>query len=317
MTIMKTTTRSLLFVLFTLALIWACSDETNQVTNEIALSKSSIDPVPSLSSSISYQGMIPYILQLDGLPFEEPTCADVAEAFGVLGGFEFSSSLNYNSETGTFDGDWPEGLTVNVSPEQWRDNLGTYVEWSFTLPEGYCSLVNMAVIVQGCDPVESNVYFYPNGDITTDSELASPNGGYSVPCVLENLTFCYNLEPCEDKCYGGGETAFGGNSAGAGNAWWFYYDASVGGLQTIWAGQHMEAGTVEYDGDNIIINLDGWGLDDAPEAVKIQGYDELPAKRPAAGHFDYKGMDLTVEVDLYPYYVIHLDLLQEVECEEE
>lgn len=315
---MRNFSKSMLIALFTLALIWACSDEANQVTNEIALSKSGIEPVPSGGTANSDQGITPYVLTIDGIPIGDPDCLDVAEAFGFSEEFEFSSGkLNYNSETGTFDGDWPEGLTVTVTPEYWNNNLGTYVEWSFTPPAGYCNLLNMAVIVRGCD--EANVYFYPNGDITTDSGLASPIGTGSVPCVLENLTFCYNLEPCEEeKCYGGSETAFGGNNEGGGKAWWFYYDVETGGEQTIWAGQHMDAGSVEYVGGQIMINLDGWGLEDDSEAVKIQGYDTPPSKRQPAGKFTtYKGMSLNPEVESFDYYVIHLDVLQEVECEEE
>ena len=94
-----------------------------------------------------------------------------------------------------------------------------------------------------------------------------------------------------------------------GKAWWFYYDVAVSGTQTIWAGQHYDAGTVTYDGANIVINLtDDWELNDVEEPVKIQGYDVIPTKRPAAGHFEYKGMDLVVPVSAYPFYAIHLDL---------
>jgi len=105
------------------------------------------------------------------------------------------------------------------------------------------------------------------------------------------------------------ETAWGGDTAGMGKAWWFYYDVAVSGTQTIWAGQHYDAGTVTYDGANIVINLtDDWELNDVEEPVKIQGYDVIPTKRPAAGHFEYKGMDLVVPVSAYPFYAIHLDL---------
>ena len=318
----------MLVALITVGLIQACSDETNQVTNEIALSKGIVEPVPSGGNAPSSQGISPYVIEVDGDPWGDRDCETVATAFNVLDGFEFSSgTLTYNN--GTFDGDWPEGLSVSVTE-------GKYIEWSFTLPNGYCRLVNMAVIVKGCE--EANVYFYPNGDIFTDSQLASTIGPGSVPCDLNNLTFCWNMEPCDEtKCYNC-ETAMGGRNAGAGKAWWFYYDVTTEGQQTIWAGKNMNAGTVEYSGGKILISLaDGWILQDTKrdkgcvevldtdgktipysEAVKIQGYNTLPASRPAAGLFTtYKGMSLEPSVAAFPYYVIHLDVLQEVVCDEE
>lgn len=104
------------------------------------------------------------------------------------------------------------------------------------------------------------------------------------------------------------ETAFGGETAGDGNAWWFYFDGK--GIQTIWAGQHYNVGTVELKDGYLLISLtDGWQLQDVAESVKIQGYTSVPSKRPAAGQFTtYKGVALTVPVDAYPYYVIHLDV---------
>ncbi len=115
------------------------------------------------------------------------------------------------------------------------------------------------------------------------------------------------------------ETAFGGNSAGpegsgpgCNSGWWFYYDVSIGGTQTISAGQDIDVGTVVYDGTQIIINLTGgWELQDVSEPVKIQGYGsgELPACRQPAGQFTtYKGDDLTVTVTAFSYYIIHLDV---------
>lgn len=109
------------------------------------------------------------------------------------------------------------------------------------------------------------------------------------------------------------ETAWGGNTAGEGNsAWWFYYDNTVGGAQTIWAGQHYNVGSVEVVDNTLYITLTGgWELQDVSEPVKIQGYNtnDLPTSRPAAGQFTtYKGIDLTVAVPDYDNYAIHLDV---------
>ncbi len=138
-------------------------------------------------------------------------------------------------------------------------------------------------------------------------------------------TICCDFDNGNGDCQT--ETAWGGDSEGGGAAWWFYYDASVGGEQTIWAGQHIDVGTVEVvDGTVEITLTGGWELqpyqyengelvlDDygnpipEEESVKIKGYDEIPDSRPAAGQFDYKGTDLTVNIGVYDYYAIHLDV---------
>jgi hypothetical protein len=105
------------------------------------------------------------------------------------------------------------------------------------------------------------------------------------------------------------DTAFGGNASGAGSSWWYYYDGT--GVETIWAGQSKNAGTVEKIGGNLVITLaNGFELNpEVSESVKIQGYTTLPADRPAAGQFKtYKGTSLTVPVGSFPFYVIHLDV---------
>ena len=54
-----------------------------------------------------------------------------------------------------------------------------------------------------------------------------------------------------------GETAFGGNYQGGGNAWWYYFDTQGPATQTIYAGQNSTDGTVTYNvGDGTLtINL--------------------------------------------------------------
>lgn len=113
-----------------------------------------------------------------------------------------------------------------------------------------------------------------------------------------------------DPYYSVQDTAFGGDSPGGGNPWWYYFDTNIGGAQTIIAGRHLEAGTVRYNQNQIIINLDyGWYLKEREEAVKIQGFDTIPGSRPAPGLFTtYKGNDLIITVPPYRYYVIQLDL---------
>ncbi len=111
--------------------------------------------------------------------------------------------------------------------------------------------------------------------------------------------------PCDE------ETAFGGNSSGSGPAWWFYFDTQGSANQNIYAGQElMVGGNVNWDGTNLTITLGpGWSLQGVSEPVKVQGYDVLPTKRPAAGLFTlYKGTSLTVAGNGSRYYIIHLDV---------
>lgn len=162
--------------------------------------------------------------------------------------------------------------------------------------------------------LHADVYKLDEFDIPTQTETAWAKGERLV--VKGNWATYLNYCPVPCSPPGGGgctewqkETAFGGETAGAGNAWWFAYNGVL--EQKIYAGQSMEIGTVEYDDGKLYIKLtSGWELDpDITESVKIQGYEVLPNKRPAAGLFTgYKGSDLTVGIPTYPWYVIHLDV---------
>jgi len=118
----------------------------------------------------------------------------------------------------------------------------------------------------------------------------------------------------DEKCYSwSGETAYGGDSAGAGAAWWYAFDGN--GEQKIYAGQNeVEGASVKLQNGQIVITLgDNMVLIAGDETVKILGYDELPSSRPASGGGPgsariYAGTDLTVTVAEYTYYVIHLDV---------
>ena len=107
------------------------------------------------------------------------------------------------------------------------------------------------------------------------------------------------------------ETAYAGSSKGIGNAWWYYFDTENSSEQDIFAGQkRVDGASVVSQGGQLIITLgDTMRLQDVSEAVKIEGYDDLPDSRPPSGQFTlYKGNDLTVAADEFNYYVIHLDV---------
>jgi hypothetical protein len=164
------------------------------------------------------------------------------------------------------------------------------------------------------DKLQAIVWHITNGSGMTNADLEYvnslpdlPQGVY--PKGIYDLDFVLPASWCAGCRL---ETAWGGTSQGeVSGAWWFYYDTSVGGLQEIYAGQYIVAGAyVEYVNDEIRIVLGGkMSLIDDDEAVKIQGYNELPKKRPVAGQFTtYKGTNLIVPVDEYTYYAVHLEV---------
>jgi hypothetical protein len=225
------------------------------------------------------------------------TCDEAASSAGLSGYAYSTGKQDYPFNSNTFT----NGVSVTTD--------GTNVSWSITPPSGYC-VANVAVIVKGGP--NANVYYYNDGQ-SSDSGLASPVNASGNPAGLSNLTICYNLVACEQECNWQEETAFGGGIAGAGNAWWFALDASTSGTYPIYAGQQaVQGASVVYNAttDEISIVLGSeMQLQNVSEPVKVEGYDQLPSERPAAGLFQlYKGSDLTVQGNGSAYYVVHLDV---------
>lgn len=178
-----------LYSLLLVGLLWACSDEADQMFNErIGAEQSKKDRIGAESTMTSTpqssnSSVIPVIIDGENNGGNR-TCEEAAIAFNVIEGFEYSSGkydYPFNEDV-----QWPEGLTVEV------DESGTYVSWNYIPPAGYC-LTNMAVIVKGGN--NANVYFYESG-VDGDSGLASPVNPSGKPAGLSNLTFCFNLEEC-------------------------------------------------------------------------------------------------------------------------
>lgn len=269
-------------VLSTVILLSACSKNSD-----------SDNPIQRISSS----GVAPVVVTGENNG-GNVTCAEAASNAGIPGYAYTTGKQDYPFSSTSF------GNGVSVTTD------GTYVSWSITPPAGYC-VSNVAVIVKGGP--NANVYYYNDGQ-SSDSGLAAPVNASGNPAGLSNLTICYNLIECDqEECDWQEETAFGGGIAGGGNAWWFALDASASGTYPIYAGQQAVPGaSVVYDAatDQITIILgDELQLQDVSEPVKVEGYDQLPAERPAAGLFElYKGTNLTIQGNSSAYYVIHLDV---------
>ena len=249
------------------------------------------------------------------------TCDNLALFFGTS--FTGTTERN-NFIDGQFESEWPEGLQVTVTEVDGSE----YIEFTYNSTQ-YCV---GAVIVKGGP--NANVYYYPTG-IKSDQALHSPFTASGKPADLSNLTFCFVA--CEsDPCWEA-ETAFGGDTQGAGNAWWFAFDTQGEARQNIYAGQNLVPGAyVEYDAVNdalIIVLGDKLKLQDPvtvtkthpktgvvttslnSEQVKVQGYNVLPSSRPSAGLFTtYKGRNLVINGNGSRYYVIHLDAEVAVDC---
>lgn len=313
-------------VLLILGIIFYACQDTNIVesTNSNPTLKLVIPDVTLCGSSFSYD----LLAGNDQVPY---------------GTVEIGNDENYIyvKYTITEDGCYLNEVHVDISTEipTEKGEPGHYTYNSSTLDAGTIEFTAIIPITWACG---QQLYLKTHASTCGETAYAGTfidvdNGpwfnyiGYVVQC-------CEPPEKCYDyQC----ETAFGGDNVGPttkGNkAWWFYYNTTTGGVQTIWAGKTIEAGTVKYENGKIVIILaEGWSLKEYEwteegcgypditkpytEAVKIQGYDILPTAKPTPGLFTtYKGMDLTVPVDSYPYYVIHLDLVKttEVPCPEE
>jgi hypothetical protein len=303
------------------------SCEKEDMGKDLKDNKSKSDPVsltasdPVESSPESDGEIVPVIIS-GANNGGNRTCAEVAAAFETT--FNYSTGkIDY--EDGEFLGDWPDGLTVTTD--------GTYITFSLDDPfkiDGKCYLVG-AVIAKGGN--NANIYYYQDGT-SGDSGLASPINASGKPADLSNLTFCFIEVECPINGECQYETAYGGGTAGENEGtgkggWWYYYDARInaGGVQTVWAGQHINVGTVEVvEGEVTIILNNGWELQPwktdkgvlvydgdgklipENESVKILGTNTLPSSRPAGGSFPLKGTSLDITVDDYDYYIIHLDV---------
>jgi hypothetical protein len=87
----------------------------------------------------------------------------------------------------------------------------------------------------------------------------------------------------------------------------------VSGSYPIYAGQQQVPGAeVIYNASTDQINIvlgSQMQLQNVNEAVKVEGYNQLPSTRPASGTFSlYKGNSLIVQGNNSSYYVVHLDV---------
>ncbi|TVR40701.1 MAG: hypothetical protein EA392_03175 [Cryomorphaceae bacterium] len=280
------------------AIAVACSKDRDEVLN----------PQSGVSTPVAKSMALPPVVITGENPGGNVTCEEA-------GDYSLSSGkIDY--EGGVFEGEWPAGFDVSTD--------GIHVNWSYTDPDGELCIGDMAVIVKGGP--SAHVYYYPEGG-SSDAGITAPiNPNTGTPYGLSNLTFCYDLVPCDDEddpCYQD-ETAWADGPRYRPKGNWATYTPYEAGDVILYAGQHHNAGTVnlsEVMGGMVTITItlnEGFMLNtEKSESVKIQGYmNTPPSNNPAPGLFNtYKGDQLMVTVSAFNFYGIHLDLLREVDCD--
>lgn len=280
----------LLFSMFAIVAIAFTSCQKDQLIEQ----KDDITLMTTPSTPISVGDVTPFIVDNPGSG-GNVTCDMLDGDFPLTTG-----KFNYIKETNEWEDDdkvifenFPyAGITVNYDPET------KTLSFTANVP-GYCV---GAVIVKGGP--SANIYLYPEGT-TSDSGLGAPG-----KADLSNLTFC--LIPCEEECWGWKEETAWAGVVGPGSAWWFIIDTTEDGPYDIYAGQKLVDGaTVTISEGILTIDLgDNLKLQEVSQAVKIQGFNEIPKRRPNAGQFTiYKGdfPEEGVNVSGFRYVAVHLD----------
>lgn len=163
--------------------------------------------------------------------------------------------------------------------------------------------------------------------IYTITSVATDNAGN-----IQSTETSISVEVVEcEECEWIKETAWADgypyNDEDGGN-WATYTPYIADSIVTLYAGQEMDAGTVEFstlvNGEvTITITLNtGWRFEDVEENVKIQDYEFAPSGNPKPGQFDHKGNadqeEDSFEITVPPnnFYGVHVNVEWE-DCEEE
>jgi hypothetical protein len=169
--------KKLTYILVALVMAGALAS-CEQGNDEIVLKKG--DSLTEAVTAPSEEGVAPVVIT-GANNGGNVTCAEVAAAFGLPAGYFYcGEKIDYND--GTFDGEFPEGLLVEVKE-------GKYVSFSLESPlviEGRSYVIGAAIVKGGN---KANVYYYPGGSMS-DSGLSAPVNASGKPAGLSNLTFC-------------------------------------------------------------------------------------------------------------------------------
>ncbi len=313
---------------------YSCSSDLNLNVDENAVVTNTDTRLISDDSTIEYCGDVKVVRLLAGQHYEAGTVTVGNDYDNLYVTYETTNGWNMKG-LHLFVGDCdklPTNKPGNLVPGQFPYKVSfdmlktiyTFVIPLEELPDCYCVAAHANVVKLDSE-----------GEVI-QSETAFGEGEKVGKNWFMKFDFC--IQACDeeppgedDNCWQE-ETAWGNGIRYVKKGNWAMYtpyfkdDApDVGDINSpveLLAGQHHVAGEIVFsavtDGKiTITITLkDGWELQDVGESVKIQGYaTSPPSKNPAPGQFEYKGTKLTLEVDFYRYYGIHLDVRKKVACE--
>lgn len=263
-----------------------------------------------------------FVLEGDAIPIDPGYIQNASKAELEVSPDYLFAALNrggahiYDAESLSLVQAIPRPATPDGSdPENYVTNSVSFNEPLLLLANGGAGIaVNKRVWNEGAEQDDFLEFGYFDFGGSLSSNFVKSRGNFIFVATglggLKILTFHEEEEECDWIM----ETAFAGSDAGAGDAWWYYFDTASGSTQPIYAGQNLVEGAyVHYLNGIMTIELGpNLMLRNVSEPVKVQGYNEggLPTERPAAGLFTtYKGNDLVFGIPYYPYYVIHLDVM--------
>lgn len=172
-----------------------------------------------------------------------------------------------------------------------------------------------------------SVRFVKVQDVSNRSDFAALAASQGATLDGFDLNAVVSLQDYEEKfdfrnereCLWKEETAWaaGPRYVSRGN-WATYTPYQSNEPVMLYAGQHMEAGTVAFSGVEdgyvtITISLnEGWRFAPVPENVKIQGYASAPSKTPSPGGFAWKSTEsgdyAEIVVPASNFYGVHVDV---------
>lgn len=237
---------------------------------------------------------------------ERTTCTyseDIAGAFNGENNVVVSTLIrDYGASADVTFGDPASESDKTVSLSDTGDLLGAQDGGTFTAPNGGSFTYSADLAYADYGQAQCGTHEYGNTATLTGDDGVLDTADANVTVKVQ----CWVL--------GGSETAWGQGTTYPKQNSWAMFTAYAPGTVDLMAGQHHDAGDITFsemtDGKvTITIRLDGWGLRDVKEGVKIQGYAKAPSGKVSPGQFTtYKGNDLVVTVDAFNFYGIHLDV---------
>jgi len=258
---------------------------------------------------------------------------DLAEYGTRTGGGELEQTVNHGDdaeapiidvEEGWHFTDWDTGFT-NVTSDLTVTAQYSRATYTVTFDSHGGSAVDSQTVAYGQtadEPEEPTKEGYTFGGWYTE-EACINEWDFFEDTVTGDLTLYARWSALPLDCTP--ETAWAAGDryvSGRGPNWATYTSYSGNTSVTLYAGQHMDAGTVHFSASEsgkvtITITLnDGWRFEDAVENIKIQDYSRRPRGNPRPDRFDHKftasGSQHSVEIPQNSYYGVNVNVCKPV-----